>query len=309
MSTRKRKQSFKLPLAVAMASLLMAGCTQLSAPEGSAEVRNKLTRLQGNQELASRAPVSIKDAEQAVRAAEVPEKDQSLAQHRVFMADRKVDIAAAQAQARLYEDQRAELSKASEQARLDARTREADRARRDAGMARGDADRARYDANRAREEAALANREAGFAREDAEAARLKEAELRRQLEELNAQETARGIVITLGDVLFATGRAELTGNAPEGLRKLATFLGEYPDRSIAIEGHTDSVGTAESNFSLSQRRADTVQTYLANQGVASSRMRAVGKGQGSPVASNDSSTGRQQNRRVEVIIENNDNRN
>ncbi|MDO8862110.1 OmpA family protein [Haliea sp. E1-2-M8] len=297
------KQHLKLPLAVALASLVLAGCTSVSAPEGSAEVRSKLTRLQANQELASRAPVSIKEAEQAVRAAEVPEEDEDLAEHRVFMADRKVDIAAAQAHARLYEDQRVELSKASEQARLDARTREADRARMDAGVARSDAEQARAEARRARDEAALANLEAGVAREDAEAARLKQAELNRQLEELNAKETARGIVITLGDVLFATGRAELTGSAPEGLRKLAAFLGEYPDRSIAIEGHTDSVGTDEFNMGLSQRRADAVQTFLVNQGVAASRMRAVGKGEGSPIASNDTNTGRQQNRRVEVIIE------
>lgn len=291
------KQYFKLPLAVAMASLIMAGCSTVSAPEGSAEVRSKLTQLQGNSELASRAPVSIKDAEAAVRAAEVPEKDQALARHRVVMADRKVDIAAAQAQSRLYEDQRVELSKASETARLDSRTREADRARRDAGLARGDAELARGEADRAR-------REAGLAREDAEASRLKQTELSRQLAELNAKETARGIVITLGDVLFATGRSELTGSAPEGLRKLAAFLGEYPDRQIAIEGHTDSVGSAVSNVALSERRAASVQTFLANQGVARNRMRTLGMGEGSPIASNDSSTGRQQNRRVEVIIEN-----
>jgi outer membrane protein OmpA-like peptidoglycan-associated protein len=291
------KQTLKLPLAVAMASLILAGCSTVSAPEGSAEVRSKLTQLQANQELASRAPVSIKDAEEAVRVAEIPEKDEDIARHRVVMADRKVDIAAAQAHARLYEDQRVELSKASETARLDARTREADRARQDAGMARSDADRAR-------DEAARANREAGLAREDAEAARLKQGELTTQLAELNARETARGIVITLGDVLFATGRSELTGSAPEGLRKLAEFLGEYPDRQIAIEGHTDSVGSAESNVSLSERRASSVQTFLANQGVAGNRMRTVGMGEGSPIASNDSPTGRQQNRRVEVIIEN-----
>lgn len=302
MKTKTLKQHLKLPLAVAMASLILAGCAQLSAPEGSAEVRSKLTELQANQELASRAPVSIKDAEQAVRAAEVPEKDEDLARHRVFVADRKVEIAAAQAHARLYEDQRVELSKASETARLDARTREADRARRDAGMARSDADRARDAAESAR-------REAGLARGEAEAARLEQAELKRQLAELNAKETARGMVITLGDVLFATGRAELTGSAAEGLRKLAAFLGEYPDRTIVIEGHTDSVGSAEFNVGLSQRRAATVQTFLANQGVAGSRMRAVGMGESSPIASNDTSTGRQQNRRVEVIIQNSANSN
>ena len=259
-------------LAATAASLVLAGCAQMSAPEGSANVRNKLTRLQANQELASRAPVAIKEAEEAVRLAEVPEKDKDLAGHRVLMADHRVDIAAAQAQARLYEDQRAGLTKASDRAHLDA-----DIAREDARLARG----------------------------DAEAARLKEEELKRQLDELNAKETERGIVITLGDVLFATGRAELTGGAPEGLRKLALFLGQYPDRNIVIEGHTDSIGSDNANLILSQRRADTVQSFLANQGVSTTRMRTVGLGEGSPIAGNDSATGRQQNRRVEVIIENN----
>ncbi|MFA5496356.1 MAG: hypothetical protein WC247_16445, partial [Porticoccaceae bacterium] len=101
-----------------MTSLMLAGCTPLSAPDGSADARNKLTRLQENQELASRAPVAIKEAEVAVRAAEVPEKDGELARHRVLIADRKLDIAAAQAQGRLYEDQRVQLSKDSESVRL-----------------------------------------------------------------------------------------------------------------------------------------------------------------------------------------------
>lgn len=263
---------------------MLAACAQTSVPEGSANVRNKLNALQANQELTSRAPLAMKEAEEAVRAAEIPQKDEALARHRVVMADQKVDIAAARAQARLYEDQRTELSKASERARLDSRAKEANSARMDANLAREDA---------------------RLARGDAEAARLKEVELKRQLDELNAKETERGIVITLGDVLFATSRSELTGGAPEGLRNLAGFLSQYPDRSIVIEGHTDSVGSATANFGLSQRRADTVRSFLADQGVPTNRMRTTGLGEGNPVASNDSATGHQRNRRVEVIIENN----
>ena len=274
MNTQRRH--LKLLLATSMALLMVAGCAQISAPEGSANVRDKLTLLQENQELASRAPVAIKDAEVAVRAAEVPEKDKDLARHRVLMADRKVDIAVAQAQGRLYEDQRVALSKDSESARLDSRTREADMARRDASLAR----------------------------EDADTERLRSEELKRQLDELNAKETERGIVITLGDVLFATGRAELSGSAPGHLDRLAVFLTEYPDRNVAIEGHTDSVGSESSNFSLSQRRADSVQSYLVNKGIPGNRLRTSAMGEGTPIASNDSATGRQQNRRVEVIIEN-----
>ena len=104
-------------------------------------------------------------------------------------------------------------------------------------------------------------------------------------------------MVTLGDVLFATGRSELKGGTPGNLNKLATFLNQYP-------GHTDSVGSEDSNCGLSQRRADSVKSYLVSQSVASSRLAASGLGEVSPVASNDSDTGRQQNRRVEVIISN-----
>lgn len=274
-------QNLKLAIAAVVASMMLTACAPLSAPEGSANVRNKLTRLQADQDLANRAPVAIKEAEVAVRAAEVPEKDKELARHRVYIADQKVDIAAARAQGRLYEDQRAGLAKASESARLASRTREADMAHMDANIARDDADAARG---------------------DAEAARLQNEELKRELAELNARETDRGMVVTLGDVLFATGRAELNSGAISNLAKLAAFFNQYPDRTAAIEGHTDNVGSESANFSLSQRRADAVRNYLANQGIVANRMTTAGMGEGVPVAGNDTDTGRQQNRRVEVII-------
>jgi outer membrane protein OmpA-like peptidoglycan-associated protein len=108
----------------------------------------------------------------------------------------------------------------------------------------------------------------------------------------------------LGDVLFETGRAELKGGAAANLGKLAAFLSQYPERSVIIEGHTDSVGSESYNQGLSERRADSVKAYLLSQGIAATRLTAVGKGEAVPVASNDTNTGRQMNRRVEVIIAN-----
>ena len=133
-------------------------------------------------------------------------------------------------------------------------------------------------------------------------------DLQRQIEELNARETDRGLVVTLGDVLFATGKSNLMGGAGQNLDKLAAFLGEYPDRTVLIEGHTDNVGSDESNHFLSQQRAESVKSYLVNRGVQASRINTVGLGESSPVASNDTATGRQQNRRVEVVISNTTNR-
>ncbi|WP_151703882.1 OmpA family protein [Nitrincola alkalilacustris] len=272
-----KRFNLKLMTTSIVASIMLTACATTQAPDGAADVRGKLNRLQANQELASRAPAALQEAEVAVRLAETPERNRELITHRLVMADQKIDIAAALGQARLYEDQRAELIRESEAARLDSRTREADQA----------------------------NLDASLAREDAGKARLEATELQRQLDELKAQETDRGIVITLGDVLFATGRSELTGASNAHLAKLARFLNQYPDRTVVIEGHTDNVGSEGSNFSLSQNRALSVQAFLLQHGVASNRLRTVPMGQGSPVASNDSATGRQQNRRVEVIIENN----
>jgi len=285
------KTHAKTLIAIAAASLLLAACsTAMTKPDGADNARSKLTQLQSDPELASRAPVAIKEAELAVIAAEEPREDDEVARHLVQMADRKVEIARAQAQARLAEDQRKTLSEQRESARLDSRTREADSARTDASIARTDAD--------------IARSQAEAARMDTDAAKKQAADLQRQIAELNAKATDRGLVVTLGDVLFATGRSELKGGATSNLGKLATFLNQYPDRNVIIEGHTDSVGSADSNLGLSQRRADSVKSYLMGQGVTATRIAASGMGEGSPTAGNESATGRQQNRRVEVIISN-----
>lgn len=306
-------------LAAALALLAVGACTVApSKPDGAAAVRAKLSQLQADPQLAGRAPVAMKDAEVAVRAAETPTDDLELARHRVFVADRKVDTARAQAQSRYAEDQRKALAEEREAARLASRTREADNAKRDARSARADAesahrqaDAARTDASAARGEASTAQDDASMARSDAASARVdtaiaqqQSADLQAQIAELNAKATDRGLVVTLGDVLFATGGSALKGGVPSNLNKLGAFLNKYPDRTVLIEGHTDSVGSAESNVSLSQRRADSVKAYLVGQGVSPGRLGASGKGESSPTADNGTVTGRQQNRRVEVIISN-----
>ena len=129
-------------------------------------------------------------------------------------------------------------------------------------------------------------------------------DLQHQIRDLQARVTDRGLVLTLGDVLFASGAANLNSGGNRHLDKLAIFLNKYNDRTVLIEGHTDNVGGEDYNLGLSQRRADSVKSYLVQQGISSDRLSAAGKGKGSPVADNSSATGRQQNRRVEVIIEN-----
>jgi outer membrane protein OmpA-like peptidoglycan-associated protein len=253
----------KTLIATTVASVLLAACAATPVkPDGAAEARSKLTLLQSDPNLAGRAPVAVKEADAAVQAAEQPQADQELGAYKVYLADRKVEIARAQAETSLAEDQRAALSAHREGARLVARTQEAD------------------------------------------AAHEQAAELQRQIDALQAKPTDRGLIVTLGDVLFDTGRAGLKAGATSNLNKLVAFLNQYPDRTVVIEGYTDSVGSEDYNQGLSERRADSVKAYLAGQGIGSTRLSASGKGESDPVASNDSAAGRQENRRVEVIISN-----
>ena len=278
MNTSIRSANGKTLAAAVLAAIALTGCaTAPLPPQGAAEARTKLTRLQSDPNLAERAPVALKEAEVAVRIAEEPLADDAvLGAHRVYMADRKVEIAIAQASTRYAEDQRAKLSEERDRARLDARTREADLANSQADMARSAADAARADAD----------------------------ELQREIDALHAEATDRGLVLTLGDVLFTTGQADLKVGATSNLNKLVGFLNKYPDRSIMIVGHTDSQGTDEYNMDLSQRRADAVRVYLTQLGIGSPRIAASAMGEHQPVADNASEAGRLLNRRVEVIIDN-----
>lgn len=140
---------------------------------------------------------------------------------------------------------------------------------------------------------------------EADQTRQRNTELRRQIDELNAEENERGLRVILGDLLFASGRAELAGNAHSHLNRLGDFLNRHPERTVTIEGHTDNVGSESANFRLSQRRADSVKAYLQRRGIAANRLIASARGEGAPVAGNDSAAGRQSNRRVEIIISNN----
>ena len=153
-------------------------------------------------------------------------------------------------------------------------------------------------------ERALAVIAAAEAASDAAEAAANAKELQRQIEVLQAEATDRGLVLTLGDVLFATGRADLKSGGTTTLDKLVVFLNDYPNRTVAIEGHTDDVGSLEMNQTLSQHRAAAVKTYLTQHGIQSLRLTATGMGETQPIADNSTESGRQQNRRVEIIIKN-----
>jgi OmpA-OmpF porin, OOP family len=147
-------------------------------------------------------------------------------------------------------------------------------------------------------------REAQRRAAEAERASQRASSLEEELAALKAKPTERGMVLTLGDVLFDTAQATLKPGAYPTIERVAEVLKAEPDRRVTIEGHTDSVGSDEYNQGLSQRRAAAVETALLERGVAANQIVSMGKGETFPVASNDNAGGRQQNRRVELIFAN-----
>jgi outer membrane protein OmpA-like peptidoglycan-associated protein len=158
------------------------------------------------------------------------------------------------------------------------------------------------EAENARASAANSKVVAEVALDQRDQANQETARVQAELEALKATPTPRGLVMTLGDVLFDTGRAELKSGAGRKIDQLAQFLVEHPDRRVQIDGFTDSVGTDSYNEDLSQRRADAVKAALINRNVQPSRIGTEGYGKAFPVANNTDSGGRQLNRRVEVVI-------
>jgi outer membrane protein OmpA-like peptidoglycan-associated protein len=178
------------------------------------------------------------------------------------------------------------------------------KAQSDAEQARAAAEAAKAaadaQAEQARAQAQQAQAAVAQAEQDKNALREK---LREQLNViLETRETARGLIVNVSDVLFDTGSATLKPGAREKLARVAGILASHPDLKIEIEGHTDSVGTDDYNQRLSERRAESVRAYLIQQKIAPTAVDAEGFGESQPVASNATPTGRQQNRRVELVV-------
>jgi outer membrane protein OmpA-like peptidoglycan-associated protein len=209
----------------------------------------------------------------------------------------------------------AATAEAGQQARLraqaDAERIAAERAKNEAEIATLQARDAQKDAEAARQaaiaeqqrlaaETAAAKAARVSAEQDAQALRDR---LREQLNViLETRDTARGLIVNLSDVLFDFDQASLKPGAKEKLAKVSGILLAYPTLQVNVEGHTDSIGTDEYNLGLSQRRADAVRDYLTSNGISTANVQSIGLGKAGPVASNDTAPGRQQNRRVEMVV-------
>jgi len=224
------------------------------------------------------------------------------------------------AKARADAEEQANRRQEAEQARLQAEEAkaEAERMKEDAMKAAADAARAREDADRARQaavaeqQAALAQKqmaeaETEKARQAAAKAEAEKTDMRAQLlAQLNSilqtNDSARGLIVNMSDVLFDTGSFTLKPGAREKLAKVSGILLAHPGLNMEVEGHTDSVGGDAFNVRLSEQRANSVRDFLGEQGVSPSSITAQGFGKAEPVATNDTAEGRQRNRRVEIVV-------
>jgi len=239
--------------------------------------------------------ITYKKIEEEQLANERRMKEEQLARQRAASEQAQAAAQAAEAQRAAAEQAQREAQAASAQAMQDKAAADAARA-----AAVEQQQQAEADAARARQAAAQANSQRQQA--EAERAQLRE-RLRAQLNAiLETRETARGLIVNINDVLFDFNKYTLKPGAREKMAKVSGILLAYPGLKLQLEGHTDSVGSDEYNLGLSQHRADAVRDFLTEQGVPVANITSIGLGKSDPVASNDTAAGRQQNRRVELVV-------
>lgn len=234
--------------------------------------------------------VTIAQETAAARAAQEVTAGAAAERDRMRLALRTEEADAAQSQ--LADSEREGVRKSAELAQAD-RNAAADQSR----LAQADRLAADDQLRLLQAERSAADDRARLARRDARVDSLEQ-----QLAEINGRRTERGIVVTLGDLLFDTGRAELQAEGARSVARLAEFMKRNPQRRATVEGHTDDVGGEAVNQTLSERRARAVQAELVSQGVDADRLSTRGRGEAQPVAGNDTAAGRRMNRRVEVVF-------
>src|SRR5674476_1079161 len=258
-----------------IAVAILSGCS--SVPSSLTEAHSSYNSASADPQVTNlaavelqQAGVTLSKADSALSKGESADTVNQLA----YIAKQQVGIAQEAAKRKTAELAVTEASAKREQLRLEARTAEADAAKQQAAISQETA---------VQQQALIAQQEM-------------------QLKELNAKKTERGLVITLGDVLFSTNKAQLKPGGMRNMQKLADFLKQYPQRKVLVEGHTDSTGSDSLNQELSDRRAYAVRTALIDMGISSDRINTRGYGEAYPVAGNDTAASRQLNRRVEIIL-------
>jgi outer membrane protein OmpA-like peptidoglycan-associated protein len=284
-------------LATALAAIY--GCSSLPDRVDSLEqARADVRRLEQDQLASEVASTELAAAHNAIEEADDAYENKEpieIIEHKAYVAQRYADISKQRIAEGHAKQQIAEGELERNRVLLAAREREADALVEQNRVAEARNLEAEQRASALESETETLESQAAAAAERARA-------LESELADLQAKQTERGIVLTLGDVLFDTAQATLKAGAASTLDRLAQFMRDYPDRQVMIEGHTDSRGSDDYNRGLSERRADAVRSGLVDRNIAAARIRSVGLGELYPVASNESDAGMQQNRRVEIVI-------
>ncbi len=274
-----------------IAAGLLAACASTTPLPALEEARTAVSNAAGDPTVNQYAQLELKEATDALARADrdwADDHDTAEATHLAYLARQRAEIALNAARARQLDASIQQAGSEADRIRLQARTQEADAQA--------------LKAQAAQQQAMSAEQRAAQQQAQAAAAQDRVRMLEAQLREVEAQQTERGLLVTLGDVLFAFNKADLSAQAAPRLDKLANFLKQFPDRKLLIEGYTDSVGGDTYNQQLSERRAQAVRDALVQRGVDTSRITAKGYGKLHPVADNASPEGRAMNRRVEIVI-------
>ncbi len=272
-------------LAFLLGTLAVSGCSTTSVTESRADqLRAEFDLMAGQGVVREQAPVAVDEARKELDKLESlvdsGAPDDQIKQQ-IYITERKIDLVRESAQMKQADDFISEADSHRKEVIIQQK------------------DRQIVEAENA---AAVMGVAAMQAEKRAEQMEAQVQSLQSEVDELSAQNTERGMVLTLGDILFEKDKARLKSNANESLLKVAEFLNEYPDRELVIEGHTDSTGPSEYNEELSEARAESVKDALVGYGVDAERIETDGLGESRPVESNETTFGRVQNRRVEIII-------
>jgi outer membrane protein OmpA-like peptidoglycan-associated protein len=279
---------------MASALLALSACETVPKDNASlAQAREAVARAESNPNVIKYAPTELDRARKLLVNAEGSAKEaganNKVGSHYAYLATQVARIAEQRAQEQVATARVKAGETERQQILLTAREGDANRALAQARDAQAQAEQARNEAQNAQAQVAQAQNES-----------------RRLADELQAAQTSRGIVLTLDDVLFDTGKAQLKSGAMRSVDQIAAFLAENPERRVQVEGFTDSQGGDDFNLELSQKRADAVAMAIIQRGVDAQRVRALGYGEQYPVANNTNAGSRQLNRRVEIVVSNDD---
>lgn len=281
-----------LPLVLVSVATLVVACGFMPRSTSLLEqTRSEYLAAQSNPNVASFAPLEMKQADAAMARAIAASNERDSSEkvdNLAYLAKQSIALAQEKAKQKLAESNIASAGKERDQIRINQRTNEAD-------QANARAEQSKLAAQAAQNEMAEAQRMT-------QAAQASAARMEAQLTELEAKKTDRGMVITLGDVLFGTDLARLNPDGMRTAQKLAAVLQQNPQRTVLVEGFADSTGTTTHNQQLSERRATAVRSALEELGVARERITIHGYGEMHPVAANDTDENRQLNRRVEIVL-------